>query len=86
MAPDVVLEVDHIIPISQGGENEILNLVTSCFDCNRGKGGRKLNEKSEILKQQDIEGLENEKDKYYRDVYTYGRCIVTGKQIGRAHV
>lgn len=52
MAPDVVLEVDHIIPVSQGGENEILNLVTSCFDCNRGKGGRKLNEKSEILKQQ----------------------------------
>lgn len=52
MAPDVVLEVDHIIPVSQGGENEILNLVTSCFDCNRGKGGRKLSEKSEILKQQ----------------------------------
>lgn len=52
MAPDVVLEVDHIIPVSQGGKNEVLNLVTSCFDCNRGKGKDKLNEKNEILKQQ----------------------------------
>ena len=53
MAPDVVLEVDHINPIVNGGDNDILNLITSCFDCNRGKGKRKLSEKEEIKKQQE---------------------------------
>jgi len=35
--PAVVLEVDHINPVSSGGGNEEHNLITSCFDCNRGK-------------------------------------------------
>lgn len=35
--PSVVLEVDHIIPVSKGGDNDINNIITSCFDCNRGK-------------------------------------------------
>lgn len=52
MAPDVVLEVDHIHPVSKGGDNDILNLVTSCMECNRGKGARKLTDKDEIKKQQ----------------------------------
>lgn len=47
-APDVVLECDHIIPLADGGDNEIENLITSCFDCNRGKGKRRLDEK-EVL-------------------------------------
>lgn len=33
----VILEVDHVHPIADGGTSEIDNLVTSCFDCNRGK-------------------------------------------------
>lgn len=36
-SPDVVLEIDHVIPVSQGGANDEMNLVTSCWDCNRGK-------------------------------------------------
>ena len=43
-APDVVLNVDHINPVSKGGENDILNLVTSCEDCNSGKSDRLLSD------------------------------------------
>ncbi|MDE7425367.1 MAG: HNH endonuclease [Lachnospiraceae bacterium] len=53
MAPDVILQVDHINPVSKGGTNDILNLVTSCFECNNGKGARKLNENQELKKQQE---------------------------------
>jgi hypothetical protein len=34
----VMLEVDHVIPVAEGGTNDIENLVTACWDCNRGKG------------------------------------------------
>lgn len=48
MAPDVILEVDHLKPVVDGGDNDIMNLVTSCFDCNRGKGKRKLDNQEEL--------------------------------------
>lgn len=50
-APDVVLNVDHIEPVSKGGTNKLTNLVTSCFDCNSGKSDRELNDDSVIKKQ-----------------------------------
>jgi hypothetical protein len=34
----LVLEVDHVIAWSNGGETIESNLRTLCFDCNRGKG------------------------------------------------
>jgi len=36
--PNVVLEIDHVIPKSEGGSDDLENLVTSCWECNRGKG------------------------------------------------
>jgi len=36
-SPEVVLEVDHITPVSRGGTDDAINLVTSCWECNRGK-------------------------------------------------
>ena len=36
-APDVILEVDHVIPKSKNGGNELTNLKTSCYECNHGK-------------------------------------------------
>jgi predicted restriction endonuclease len=40
--PHVRLEVDHIIPRSKGGSDDIENKHTLCFACNRGKGTREL--------------------------------------------
>lgn len=58
--PAVVLEVDHIQAVANGGENTIDNLITSCFDCNRGKGARSLSsipntvqEKLEAIKERE---------------------------------
>lgn len=53
MAPDVILEVDHIKPVAEGGNNGMLNLITSCRDCNRGKGKIKLDTNQELKKQQE---------------------------------
>lgn len=51
-APDVVLEVDHIKPVFEGGTNEMINLITACFDCNRGKGKRELSDDAVVITQQ----------------------------------
>lgn len=40
--PNKVLEADHVIPKSKGGKDDINNLVTSCFECNRGKSNNDL--------------------------------------------
>jgi len=37
-APEVKLEVDHIIPKSAGGTDDPNNLRAVCYSCNRGKG------------------------------------------------
>ena len=50
-APDVTLEVDHIKPVSKGGTNDIMNLVTSCRECNRGKRDKLLSDDSAVKKQ-----------------------------------
>ena len=41
-APSVILEVDHIIPISKGGEDTPENLITSCSLCNVQKGNKEV--------------------------------------------
>lgn len=41
-SPEAILEVDHIHPESKGGLTELENLVTACFECNRGKGAQLL--------------------------------------------
>jgi len=52
-APDVVLQVDHVHPVAEGGTNEILNLITSCAGCNGGKGAKKISDDSAVSRQRD---------------------------------
>ena len=50
-APNVILEVDHIVPVSKGGTDDVMNLITSCRDCNRGKRNRKLDDSTAVMVQ-----------------------------------
>lgn len=62
-APQVILEVDHIIPVSKGGDNELTNLITSCRDCNRGKSNIELSDDTVVVKQQkELEDLQERKN------------------------
>jgi len=60
--PGIILEIDHIIPKKLKGTDNINNLITSCFDCNRGKGAKDLKvapqnikEKLEIIKEKETQ-------------------------------
>lgn len=60
--PSVVLEVDHINPVAAGGTDEIDNLTTSCFDCNRGKSDgllqnvpQTVRQKAELLREKELQ-------------------------------
>ena len=50
-APDVILNADHINPVKNGGDNNIINLITSCFSCNSGKSARLLSDNHIVKKQ-----------------------------------
>lgn len=52
-APDVVLHVDHIEPVSEAGTNDLLNLITSCEDCNSGKSNRRLSDDAVLERQRE---------------------------------
>jgi hypothetical protein len=49
--PEVVLEIDHVIPKSADGPDSIDNYVTACFECNRGKGKYTLQSLSPSLQE-----------------------------------
>lgn len=62
-APTVVLRVDHIHPVAEGGEDDIVNLVTACFDCNAGKGATLLSDDSALAKQRaQLEDLQERRE------------------------
>lgn len=43
-SPEVVMEVDHITPVCEGGGDDPINLAASCWECNRGKSGVSLSQ------------------------------------------
>jgi hypothetical protein len=60
--PEIILEIDHITPVSKSGDEDPINLLTACFDCNRGKSNIEIKNKKERpdLKQINEENLERE--------------------------
>jgi len=57
--PEVLLEVDHVVPRCEGGPDTIDNLVTSCEACNRGKAGKSLGDVAPHLDElQILEGMQ----------------------------
>lgn len=62
-APDVILHVDHIEPMSRGGNDSLLNLLTSCAACNGGKGATPLDDSSMVQKQRrQLEDLQERRE------------------------
>ena len=62
-SPDVVLNVDHIAPVAKGGDNDLMNLITSCHACNNGKRDRELSDDSMVQKQRaQLEDLAERRD------------------------
>ena len=59
--PEAVLVIDHINPVANGGDNDILNLITSCEICNQGKGARLL-ERISCIPDADIEWLQTQQE------------------------
>lgn len=49
-APDVILHADHILPKSEGGASDLMNLITACSDCNLGKSNKKLSDNTAVKK------------------------------------
>jgi hypothetical protein len=79
--PAVVLEIDHIHPVAKGGTNQVDNLLTACFDCNRGKSAGLLTvlpetvaEKAELM----AEKLEQ--------IKAYHRLVKSKKRLEEQHV
>ena len=47
--PAATLHADHVLAVSNGGSDDLTNLVTSCADCNLGKSAEFLATKPEAL-------------------------------------
>jgi hypothetical protein len=87
--PKTVLEIDHIMPVSKGGDNSEENLITSCYSCNRGKGAEtidvapisnneKLRIKQERLAQYSayldvVQGIDN----FYDELIDRVECVLS---------
>lgn len=62
-APDVVLVIDHIEPVSGGGTNDLINLITACDGCNSGKSDVLLSDDAAVRKQRDqLEALQDRQE------------------------
>lgn len=89
--PTVVLQVDHIHPVAEGGTNKIDNLITSCQPCNIGKGANvltniptSLKEKALLVAEQEAqikgfyEVLQEQEDRLNEEMWQIADIIESG--------
>lgn len=58
--PSVILHIDHIKAVAEGGSNDMDNLLTACLECNLGKGARDLTVVPQSLRDKAAEVEERE--------------------------
>lgn len=58
--PAVILHVDHINPVANGGGNDMDNLITACDSCNQGKSDRLLADIPQSLQDKAAQIVERE--------------------------
>jgi hypothetical protein len=69
-----VLEVDHIEPRAKGGDDDTDNLITACFNCNRGKADVPLSATPQALADKAAMVAEREEQiREYREVIDAAR-------------
>jgi len=77
------LEVDHILPVTMGGKNDISNLQTLCYKCNAVKGINNINYRKKLtplvnakseLKLYDKVNSDNERNAIARIVNDFYHC------------
>lgn len=86
--PQAILHVDHIVPVAEGGENEIDNLTTACSHCNLGKGAsslsavpQSLSEKAASVQEQEdqlrgyADVMRAKKERIEEDAWTVARIF-----------
>lgn len=76
--PDVELELDHIIPVAEGGLNIEANLITACFECNRGKSSVTLSKCPATIDML-IAKRRQAVDRYYRYMALHDEEVRLGK-------
>jgi hypothetical protein len=81
-----VLQVDHIVPVCEGGSDDLINLATSCWECNSGKSGVPL---SEIVTGEDPHDravMLLERERQLREYNEVLRAISARKEIALAQM
>lgn len=38
------ITIDHVVPLSKGGVDALVNMVSACRECNRNKGSKSIDE------------------------------------------
>lgn len=82
-SPNVVLEIDHIVPVCEGGGDDVINLRTSCWECNRGKAGVPLAQVVTGEDPHDRSILLMEKERQLREYNEVLRWIRVRKEVER---